>query len=73
MALNNEQISENQSPLWVIYEQEQNKVSYELQIVRAVLVGLWNSINASYFRFKKKKKFGSSGRVDTVKETRWLR
>lgn len=46
VALNNEQISKNQSPLWIIYEQEQNEVSYELQIVLAELVGLWNSINA---------------------------
>lgn len=40
-ALNNEQISKNQSPLWIIYEQEQNEVSYDLKIVLlAVLDGL---------------------------------
>lgn len=46
-ALNNEEISKNQSPLWIIYEQEQNKVSYELQrVLLVVVIGLWNSINA---------------------------
>lgn len=46
-ALNNEKISKNQSPLWIIYEQEQNKVSYELQrVLLVVVIGLWNPINA---------------------------
>lgn len=39
--LNNEQISKNRSSFWIIYEQEQNEVSYKLQIVLpALLTGL---------------------------------
>lgn len=38
-ALNNEQISKNQSPLWIIYEQEQNEVSYDLKIVLLAVLG----------------------------------